>query len=138
MEQKKNLTRGTHEFEGRDILIQGYKINEDFGEIQLSNILFPKIIHDDKSIFEPLHLIQKADTNITEKFETKTYIYVNLIIFSIFVITTIFIFFIWKLSNVKNNRKKKNEKKTADVFQSDTGGVKKNEDVFQSCAGGVI
>ena len=43
----KNLTCGTHEFEGSDILIRGYKIHEDFGEIQLSNIIFPKIVHDD-------------------------------------------------------------------------------------------
>ena len=47
-------TRGTHQIQGNDIQVQGYKPDDSLGEIKQSSLISPLIIKDNQLNFEPL------------------------------------------------------------------------------------
>ena len=124
------VIRGTYEIQGNDVQIQGYRLDENIGELEQSSLIPPLIIKDHQLNFDPLKTFTSPTLNMPNfsQIRTEFIMSTSSIILVLLFITVTSVYLIYKIK-VKKQRpqltKKPNDKNIndEDVIELGRGGV---------------
>ena len=125
------MIRGTYEIQGNDVQIQGYRFDENLGEMEQSSLISPLIIKDHQLNFEPLKTVTSPTLHMptSNQIRTEFIMSTSSIILVLLFITITSVYLIYKIK-VKKQRPQLTKK----LKDKDTN----DEDVIELGRGGVI
>ena len=66
------MIRGTYEIQGNNVQIQGYRLNENLGEMEQSSLISPLVIKYHQFNFEPLKTFKSPTLNMPVSNQIRT------------------------------------------------------------------
>ena len=125
------MIRGTYEIQRNNVQIQGYRLDENLGEMEQSSFISPLVIKDNQFNFDPLKTFISPTRNmpISNQIRTEFIMSTSSIILVLLFITITSVYLIYKIKV-----KKQRPQLTKNPKDKDT----KDEDVIELGRGGVI
>ena len=111
------MIRGTCEIQGNDVQIQGYRLDENHGEMEQSSLISPLIIKDHQLNFEPLKTFTSSTLNmpVSNQIRTEFIMSTSSIILVLLFMTITSVYLIYKIKVKKQRQQLTKNTKDKDI-----------------------